>query len=57
MKSTLAAVRFALHDFRAKPERAPGASPAWPVAGAAPGCVPVVARGRLLIVLSGLRRS
>ena len=28
MKPTLAAVRFALHDFRAKPERAPGASPA-----------------------------
>ena len=28
MKPTLAAVRFALQDFRAKPEAAPGASPA-----------------------------
>ena len=28
MTPTLATVRFALHDFRAKPERAPGASPA-----------------------------
>src|SRR5207244_5573124 len=28
MKPTLAAVRFALQDFRAKPQAAPGASPA-----------------------------
>jgi len=28
VNSTLAAVRYALQDFRAKPERAPGASPA-----------------------------
>jgi len=37
--------------------RAPGVGPAWPAPAAAPGCAPVAARGRLLIVLSGPRMS